>query len=106
MTNFWQAAKQHKKIQPKKQERRLYYDDAGRPVEYTGEDLPGNYIIVNELAFQEGRHDVVVKDGKLTRPNAITQYRKLIPSNQGIETAVEDVTIVTQGQHWDMKYYD
>lgn len=106
MTNFWQAAKRHKKLPKIKTERRLYYDDAGRPTHYTGEDLPGNYIIIGEQDFQEGRHDVVVKNGKLTRPNKITQFQKLIPSEQGIETLVDDVTIIGTGQHWETKYYD
>ena len=48
----------------------------------------------------------MVKNGKLTRPNKITQFQKLIPSEQGIETLVDDVTIIGTGQHWETKYYD
>jgi hypothetical protein len=106
MTNFWQAATQHKKQHTVKTERRLYYDDAGRPTHYTGENLTGNYIIIEEQDFQEGRHDVLVIDGKLTRPNKITKFQKLIPSKQGVETLADDVTIVGTGQHWETKYYD
>lgn len=105
MTNFWQATKQHKQIVKVKHENRLYYDDAGQPVAYTNEEHEGKYIIVDQQTFNECRMDVRVVDGKVTRPNMITEFKKLVPSDEGVETVVEDVTIVGQGQHWKTKYY-
>jgi len=105
MTNFWQAKDKHKKTVKVKRENRLYYDDAGQPVTYSQEDLPGNYIVVDQQTFNEYRMDVRIVDGKVTRPNMITEFRKLVPSDEGTETLVEDVTIVGQGQHWKTKYY-
>jgi len=105
MENFWKAIKQYKPIKRVKVESRLYYNDAGQPITYSQENLPGNYIVVDQQTFNECRMDVLVKDGKVTRPNMITEFRKLVPSDEGTETLVEDVTIVGQGQHWKTKYY-
>ena len=105
MTNFWQATKQHKQTVKVEYENRLYYDDAGQPITYSQEDLPGNYVVVDQQTFNECRMDVIVKDGKVTRPNMITEFRKLVPGDEGVETLVEDVTIVGSGQHWKTKYY-
>ena len=105
MTNFWQATKQYKQTVKVEHENRLYYDDAGQPVTYSQEDLSGNYIIVDQQTFNECRMDVRIVDGKVTRPNMITEFRKLVPSDEGVETLVEDVTIVGQGQYWKTKYY-
>lgn len=105
MTNFWQAKDRHKTTVQVKHENRLYYNDAGQPVTYSQEDLPGNYVVVDQQTFNECRMDVIVKDGKVTRPNMITEFRKLVPGDEGVETLVEDVTIVGQGQHWKTKYY-
>jgi len=105
MTNFWQASKQHKKIVRIESENRLYYDDAGQPTTYSQEDLPGNYVVVDQQTFNECRMDVRVVDGKVTRPHMITEFRKLVPADEGTETLVEDITIVGHGQHWKTKYY-
>jgi len=106
MTNFWQATKQHKKTVKVKHENRLYYNDAGQPTTYSQENLPGNYIVVDQQTFNECRMDVRVVDGKLTRPNMITEFRKLVPSDEGTETLAEDITLIGPGQHWQVKYYD
>jgi len=106
MTNFWQATKQHKKTVKVERENRLYYNDAGQPTTYSQENLPGNYIVVDQQTFNECRMDVRVVDGKLTRPNMITEFRKLVPSDEGTETLAEDITLIGPGQRWQVKYYD
>lgn len=105
MTNFWQAAKQHKKTVQVSRENRLYYNDAGQPITYSQEELEGTYIVVDQQTFSECRMDVLVIDGKVTKPNMITEFRKLVPSDQGTETLVEDITLIGPGQHWKTKYY-
>ena len=107
MSNFWQINKQHPGAEAKTEwQYRLYYNDDGSIVKYSTDNEPGKYIVISKSEYAQGRYDVRVKNGQIEHLNKITEYRKLIPSNQGIETAVDDVTIVTQGQHWDMKYYD
>jgi hypothetical protein len=108
MTAFWDVIKNRKPVQRQEflDEYRLYYNEDGSPREYSRTELEGNYIVVNKQEFYEGRFDVRIEDGKLINPNRITQYRKLVPSKEGVETIAEDVTIIGQGQKWKVKYYD
>lgn len=106
MTNFWQAKDKHKVISKVVKENRLYYNDAGQVVAYSQEELDGDYIIVDQQTFNERRTDILVQNGKVVRLNFITQFRKLVPDNEGVETLAEDVTIVDKGQFWKLKYYD
>lgn len=108
MTAFWEVIKNRKPVQRRVflDEYRLYYNEDGAPREYSRQEQEGNYIVVSKQVFDENRFDVYVKDGKLINPNRITQYRKLVPSDEGTETLVDDITIIGQGQRWKVKYYD
>jgi len=108
MTAFWDVIKNRKPVQRQEflDEYRLYYNDDGTPREYARQELEGNYIVINKQVFNEKRYDVYVKDGKLINPNRITQYRKLVPRDEGTETLADDITIIGQGQKWKVKYYD
>ena len=89
---------------------RLYYDDNGKVICYTGDkSIEGNYIVVDALTFAEGRPDVRVIDGKISRaqPNAVVY--KLMPHEDGITCAMDDVSIVTsQGPvtKWKLNIYE
>ena len=108
MTAFWEVIKNRQPVKPQEflDEYRLYYNEDGTPREYARLEKEGNYIIVTKQEFFEGRLDVKIENGKLINPNRITQYRKLVPSDEGTETLVDDITIIGQGQHWKVKYYD
>lgn len=107
MTNFWQAAKQHKKVNvTTEREYRLYYNDAGQPIDYTTDKRDGKYIVIDQQTWAESRPDVLIKNEKLIRINQITEYRKLVPSTEGTETLEDDITIIGSGQQWKTKYYD
>ena len=70
MTNFWQAVEAHDWAIPElKLEFRLYYDDNGRVIYYSMEDLPGNYIVVDRHVFEQHRFDIRIKDGKIIKQN-------------------------------------
>jgi hypothetical protein len=76
----------------------LYYDNNGKVICYTGDkSIEGNYIVIDALTFAEGRPDVRVIDGKLSRaqPNALVY--KLMPSDNddAIMCASDDVSIIT-----------
>jgi hypothetical protein len=108
MTAFWDVIKNR---QPVKQqvmldEYRLYYNEDGSPRDYSRQEQEGSYIVISKQVFDEKRFDVYVSNGKLINPNRITQYRKLVPSNEGTETLIDDITIIGKGQHWKVKYYD
>ncbi len=89
---------------------RLYYDDKGKVVCYTGDkSITGDYIVIDALTFAEGRPDVRVIDGKISRaaPNAVVY--KLMPSKNGISCAKEDISIVTTlgpTTNWKLTTYE
>ena len=91
---------------------RLYYDDNGKVICYTGDkSIEGNYIVIDALTFAEGRPDVRVIDGKLSRaqPNAVVY--KLMPSDadDAIVCAMDDVSIVTSDglvTKWKLNIYE
>jgi len=108
MTAFWEVIKNRQPVKRQEQldEYRLYYNEDGTPKEYSRQELEGNYIVVSKQVFEERRYDVYVKNGKLINPNRTTQYRKLVPSDEGSETLADDISIIGQGQKWKVKYYD
>jgi hypothetical protein len=85
--------------------RKLYYNEDSKPLQYTIEDLPGNYIEITALEFASARYDVIVKDGKLTYPEYKT-FQKLTPtSDKGTKCYKDDVSIIGNGQHWALTEY-
>ena len=86
-------AKQKNKTVDKKY--RLYYNkDTGEPIEYSNENLSGNYIIVTKEQYAAGRHDVIVKDNAIVPIEDITYIRKLVPSSSGTACHESNVLIV------------
>jgi len=107
MSNFWKINKNHHGVQARTEwEYRLYYSDDGSVITYSTDDKPGKYIVVSQSVFAQNRYDVRVENGRLVNLNNITQYRKLVPGEEGTETLVEDITLIGQGQHWKLKYYE
>ena len=108
MTNFWDALEQVNEIAENKEfEYRLYYDIDGQPIFYTTEtDKEGNWIQVDEQTYKEGRYDVTVVDGKLVNPSKMI-YKKLAPvDNGGTSTVKWDISILGDGQDWEVRYYE
>lgn len=90
-----------------KPEFRLYYDDRGYVICYTGEKLEGDYITIDAMTFAEARPDVRVVDGKLVRTGTSAVISRLYPSDEGVLCEVEDISIITDtdGQYWKIKTY-
>lgn len=85
---------------------RLYYDDLGGVICYTCEQLEGNYIVVDSLAFAEGRHDVRVIDGRIIKDSPSATIVRLTPSDSGHLCASEDLSIiVTPDDDVEKKYW-
>lgn len=99
-------------IQPP--EFRLYYDDTGKVLFYSGEKLPGNYIEIDALTYAEGRYDVMVLDGKLIRDPQRGVVGKLAETAESgsICTVKEDISIVVDENYdgeinkWKIKFYE
>jgi hypothetical protein len=107
-TNFFEALQSH--VEPEKQKIffRLYYNKKnGDLIEYSMEDLPGDYIEITAEQFAESNPYVYVKDGKIKKRKMLT-YGKLVPSATGYPTHATDVSIVDPESttFWDFKTYD
>ncbi len=103
---IWEAPK------IEKPEFKLYYDDKGYVVSYSCEKLEGNYIVIDALTYAEARPDVRVLDGKLIRVSSNAVISKLVPSNEGVLCAKDDVSLLVQDtdtietQKWKLKTYE
>mgnify|MGYP003347116734 FL=1 len=87
---------------------RLYYDDQGRPITYSMEELPGNYIEIDADTYHRGPLNVRVVDGQL-RYIQHTWSQKLVPSDTGTPCDPRDVAIVVAGEpatYWSRKLYE
>ena len=95
-----------------KPEFRLYYDDKGHVICYTCEKLEGNYIAIDAATYAIGRPDVRVIDGKISTVSPSAIVSKLIPADEGIECAAEDISLVVdesydgKKQKWKLTVYE
>jgi len=90
---------------------RLYYDEQGKVLCYTGDkSVEGNYIVIDAMTFVEARPDVRVIDGKVSRFNAEAVVHKLMPSDDGIICSTEDISIIVESIEphikWKLKTYE
>lgn len=81
---------------------RLYHDDQGRPLHYTMEDMPGQWVEIDKDLFRRCPSRVRVRNGRVHE----IQWRtteKLVPGQIGTACHPKDVTIIHDGadsQHW------
>lgn len=89
---------------------RLYYDEQGKVVCYTCEDLPGNYIVIDRQTYAECRIDIRIVDDKIVKSIEGAVITKLIPSVIGIKCASIDVNIIVEDYDdaivWNIKNYE
>jgi len=74
---------------------RLYYDDTGKVICYTCENLEGNYLVIDGDTYHQCRPDVYVINGKLVTQSDATVIRKLQPSNTGVACSSADICMIT-----------
>ena len=82
---------------------RLYHDESGYPLFYSMEDLPGNYIEIDQETYALASSKVRVIDGKLKK-NISTATAKLIPSTIGTACHPEDICIVVPEDQKHIKW--
>jgi len=105
--NFW-AAWTLPQEPPKPAFYRLYHDNDGYLLFYSMEDIPGNYIEIDQVTFTTGSPRVRVVDGKLLHI-ATHVVSKLVPSRQGQACDPRDVAVISNDknkQHWKLKATD
>jgi hypothetical protein len=81
---------------------RLYYDEQGYPLFYSMEDLPGNYIEIDQ-AIWTNPGAVRVIDGKLTWIKK-SLVHKLVPGNVGTACHPGDVAVVVDDAKSNIKW--
>jgi hypothetical protein len=89
---FWAIL--HNAPEPTPVSYRLYYKDDGSPVIYSMEDLPGNYIEVDQSTYVSTPFNVKVINGKLVYIKPVISIKKLQPSRNGTACNPQDVCIV------------
>ena len=92
---------------------RLYYDDDGRVICYTGDkSLEGdNYIVIDSQTFAECRPDIRVINGKITKNQPNQVVHKLMPNDsEGMSCHTEDISIILDASEehikWKLKTYE
>lgn len=90
---------------------RLYHDDQGRPIEYSQEDKPGNYIDISPEVFRDQPQNVRVVDGQLHYLESRQISRKIVPGTEvGVPCDPRDVCVVVRETlphiKWSVKTYE
>ena len=90
-----------------KPEFRLYYDKNGKVLSYSGDkSIHGdNYIVIDAQTFAEGRYDLRVIDGKISKAQPNQVVHKLMPnSNEGVTCHPEDISIIVDATEENVKW--
>ena len=90
--------------------RRLYYNESGEPLFYSMEDLPGNYIDIDQETFARASSQVRVRNGQIVSTATHRVTRKLAPSDIGTACDSRDVCVVVDQNlphiKWTIKTYE
>lgn len=105
---FWKILQAAPESQPVSW--RLYYDaETGRPIQYSMEDLPGNYIEVDPETYTRTPYNIRVVNGQI-KYITTQQSQKLVPADLGTACDPRDVAVVVDNnqthQYWKKKTYD
>jgi len=107
--NFWQVWNSFTWPEPVTPTYRCYYLDNGDVDFYTMEDLPGNYIEVDQQTYVLALKPARVVDGRLEIVKPKVTVQKLAPSHStGTLCHVHDVAVVVKnsGVNWSLHTYE
>jgi hypothetical protein len=87
---------------------RLYYNEAGEPITYSMEHLPGTYIEVDAETYARAPFNVRVVNQQLVELK--NNVLRLVPSDTGTPCHPDNVAIVVPEtephQRWSMKTHE
>ena len=90
-------------------EYRLYHDENGFPLFFSSEDVPGNYIVVDQDTFLRSSSNIRVVDGKL-KVYYTAFGKKLVPSDIGTACDPSDICVVVADDQphtkWTLKHQE
>ena len=108
--NFYQALREMIWTEPKPVFYRLYHSDAGRPLFYSMEDLPGTYIEITAEQFAASSLKVRVKNGKLIPAQPPLPPMLVRSDTVGIPCYPTDVAVIVSEhephQKWITRTHD
>jgi len=86
---------------------RLYYDAEGKPITYASEDLPGDYLVVDQNFYAQGRYDIRIIDGEIVFLNEFEYYNKVVPSKSGTACHPDNALLIEPKStvFWSTKTY-
>jgi hypothetical protein len=92
---------------PTKLEFRLYYDGEGNPVTYTSEDLSGDYLVVDQDTYAQGRYDIRIINREIVPLNDFTIYNKMVPADSGTACNPNNALLIEPEStvFWNTKTY-
>ena len=103
---FWAIL--HAMPEPQPVSWRLYHNDAGEPITYSMEHMPGTYIEVDAETYAQTPMNVRVRDGHLIKLQQAV--RRLALSDTGTPCHPDNVAIVVDEtephQRWSMKTHE
>lgn len=102
--NLLEAMAHFKWPEPRPVSYRLYYDGHGKPVVYSMEDLPGDYIEVDAETYAISSFWMRVVDQKLIPVLPTVTVQKLQPSDNGTACDPRDVCVVVTEQQSHIKW--
>jgi hypothetical protein len=106
---FFGIVNSQPKIEFKKPEYRLYYDENGYPLFFSSEDRPGNYVVVDRETYLHSPGHIRVVDGKL-KFFRLTFGKKLRPASTGQACDTRDICVVVAEDQphtkWTLKHQD
>lgn len=91
---------------------RLYYDDEGKVLFYSGQEQEGKFIVVDSQTYAEGRMDLRIVNDKIVRTQDSAVVAKLKPNTiEGISCHKDDISIVVSErfkhkQKWKLNIYE
>jgi len=107
--NFWKAWAEPWP-DPKPIFYRLYYDQQGYPVCYSMEDLPGNYIEIDQATHARSLPNVRVVNNQIQILTQTATVAKLQPCDNGTPCDPRDVCVVVDAEKnhtfWNTKTYE